>query len=200
MNRPKAASVPLEYGNLLKCVLRIGSLTQDELKLFLACAESLSLSRGECLLREGQICNHLYFVESGLLRTSLYDDHREANIGFTLDGQFVSNIKSLKLRQPSRCKISADEKTLVFRFEKGRLMELYNQSRALETFLRRILASLLIESNERIELLKLSSPTERYRFLLKSNPELIRRISVTHLSSYLGVARETLSRIRSKKV
>jgi len=45
---------------------------------------------------------------------------------------------------------------------------------------------------------KMYTPTERYRYIEKNNPRLLQRVSLTQIASYLGIARETLSRIRAK--
>jgi CRP-like cAMP-binding protein len=66
-------------------------------------------------------------------------------------------------------------------------------------FVRRLAIRLLLASEEHSNLFKLYTPTERYRYIEKNKPELLQRISLSQIASYLGVTRETLSRIRRKK-
>jgi CRP-like cAMP-binding protein len=185
---------------LLKQVTEISSLSDDSVKLLLTCAQQRELAKGQCLLNEGQICNYLYFVETGWLRTYINQDGKEINTSFTLEGSFTGNIKSLKTKEPSQCIIEAGERSLVTLFDKEDLLKLYSECSEIEFLCRKILGTFLIESNEQIDFYKLHSPAERYEYLVKNRPEMIRRIPVSQLSSYIGVARETLSRIRKKMV
>jgi CRP-like cAMP-binding protein len=181
---------------LLKKIKEMRSMSIDNIDLLLSCAEQIELKKGQRLLNEGQICNHLYFVEKGFIRTYIIQDGKEININFTFESNFNANIKSLKTNQPSKHIIEAGEKTLVTLFEKNTILELYNRSLEIELLCRKILGLLVIESNDFIDFYKLHTPTERYQYLMKHSPLIIQRISISQLSSYIGVARETLSRIR----
>lgn len=186
--------------NLLRKITEIATLSDSSIDLLLACAKQKEFARGQCLLNEGQICNDLYFVESGWLRTYINKDGKEININFTFEGNFTGNIKSLKTNQTSQYVIEAGERSLITLFDKDDLLKLYLQSTEIEALCRRILGIFIIESTEQIAFYKLHSPMDRYEFLIKNKPQMIQRISVSQLSSYIGVARETLSRIRKKKV
>ncbi|MBK6355051.1 MAG: hypothetical protein IPF46_17090 [Saprospiraceae bacterium] len=69
---------------------------------------------------------------------------------------------------------------------------------AIERVSRKVAEILMLNYKEHVNLLMKSNPEERYRYLLDTNPDLVKRISVTHLAQYLGISRETLSRIRAK--
>ena len=157
------------------------------------------MKKGECLLDEGQICNHVYFVEKGWLRTFYNRDGKDININFSFEGDFTGNIKSIKKEQPSSYIIVTGEKSVITSFDKKDLLKLYSNSSEIELLCRKIFGAFLIESNELIDLQKLHSPLERYEFLIKNKPEMIQKIPITQLASYIGVARETLSRIRKKQ-
>jgi CRP-like cAMP-binding protein len=185
---------------LSKKIKEITSLSDNSIDMLLTCAQQKEYPKGQCLLKKGQICNHLYFVEKGWLRTYIDKEGNDVNINFTFEGNFTSNIKSLKTKQSSQYIIKAGERSLVTLFDKDDLLELYSRSTEIELLCRKILGTFLIESNEQIAFYKLHSPIERYEFLIKNKPQMIQRISVSQLSSYIGVARETLSRIRKKKM
>jgi CRP-like cAMP-binding protein len=185
---------------LSKKITEITSLSDNSIDLLLTCAQQKEFLKGQCLLKKGQICNHLYFVEKGWLRTYIDREGKDININFTFEGNFTSNIKSLKTKQSSQYVIEAGERSLVTLFDKDDLLELYSHSSEIELLCRRILGTFLIESNEQVAFYKLNSPIERYEFLIKNKPQMIQRISNSQLSSYIGVARETLSRIRKSKM
>ena len=174
-------------------------LTASNLSLFLAAATQRSLLRGENILKQGQICKAVLFVEKGHLRTFFDKDGREINTSFTFEGNFTTNLKSLRSALPSEITIQAGEPTIVYEFNKDKLFELYKVSPEIESFGRKLIEQLLIVQEEHSNLFKIYSPTERYQYLLTKQPEILQRISLSQLASYLGIARETLSRIRKVK-
>lgn len=184
---------------LLNRIANMTSLSENSVNLLLSCAQQNEFSKGECLLDEGQICNYLYFVETGWLRTFYNQNGKDVNINFTFEGDFTGNIKSLKREEPSKQIIVAGENSVITSFDKKDLLRLYSDSLEIELLCRKILGTFLIESNEQIDFQKLHSPIERYEFLIKNKPEMIQKIPVSQLASYIGVARETLSRIRKNR-
>jgi len=58
---------------------------------------------------------------------------------------------------------------------------------------------MLLIAEEHINFYKMYTPTERYHYIEKNNPQLLQRVSLSQMASYLGVTRETLSRIRAKR-
>lgn len=175
------------------------SLSDNSVNLLLSGAQQNDFSKGECLLDEGQISNDLYFVEKGWLRTFYNQDGKDININFTFEGNFAGNMKSLKTEQPSKQIIVAGENSVITLFDKKYLLSLYSNSWEIELLCRKIFGTFLIESNEQIDFQKLHSPTERYKFLIRNRPEMIQKIPISQLASYIGVARETLSRIRKNR-
>jgi CRP-like cAMP-binding protein len=157
------------------------------------------LSKGENILEQGRICNNIFFVESGYLRTYIEIDGSEVNTDFIFENDFTTNLKSLRLSAPSDTTIQAGENSMIYVFEKKMLLSLYAESPEIESFGRKLLEQLLISQEEHTNLFKLYSPTERYHYLQIRKPEIIQRISLSQISSYLGVTRETLSRIRKKR-
>ena len=156
------------------------------------------LAKGSILLKQRQICKSVFFIEKGYVRTFMDKDGIEINIDFTLEGNFTTNLKSLRNNTPSDVVIQAGEALTVYEFDKDRLLQLYHVSAEIESFGRKLLEQLLIASEEHANLFKMFSPTERYQYLLTDKPEMLQRISLSQLASYLGIARETLSRIRKR--
>jgi CRP-like cAMP-binding protein len=156
------------------------------------------VSRKEYLLQEGEICKTIFFVEKGYLRTYYNKDGKEINLNFTLEGSFVTNLKSMRTQEPSDYIIEAGEESVVWMFDRTQLLALYDTSIEITHFGRNLLEHLLSEQEQQTDLFKLQSPTERYENLIKHQPELLQKISLSQLSSYLGISRETLSRIRNK--
>lgn len=157
-------------------------------------------SKGEIILKHGQICKAILFVEKGYLRTFIDRDGIEINTDFTFEGNFTTDLKSLRSASPAETTIQAGEPAIIYVFDKDKLLELYKVSAEIESFGRKLLEQLLIAREEHTNLFKIYSPTERYQYLETNKPGILQRISLSQLASYLGIARETLSRIRKNKV
>jgi CRP-like cAMP-binding protein len=176
----------------------IYKLSDDDLDLLASCAFVKHLKKGEALLRQGELCRSLYFVESGYLRT-FYDRNSSAvNMNFTFEGNFTTDVKSFRSRKPTEITIEAGEDASVWAFDISRLSGNYPPGSQVPTFIRRLAIGLLLASQAHNEMLKLHTPTERYRYIELNQPSLLQRVSLSHIASYLGLARETLSRIRGR--
>jgi CRP-like cAMP-binding protein len=184
---------------LYKRIIHLAPLSQESVEKLFEATWERQVSKGEIILREGQICKKILFVEEGYLRTYIVKDGVDINTDFTFEGNFTTNLKSLRSSLPSATTIQAGEATVVYEFEKDQLLELYKESPEIESFGRKLLEQLLIMQEEHTTLFKLFTPTERYNYLLTHKPQIIQRVSLSQLSSYLGIARETLSRIRKKR-
>src|SRR5450432_2101477 len=156
-------------------------------------------TKGEIILKQGQICTTIAFVEKGYLRTFIDKDDTEINTDFTFEGNFTTNLKSLRSSSFSDTTIQAGEPTTIYEFDKDKLIKLYKVSPEIESFGRKLLEQLLIAQEEHANLFKIYSPTKRYKYFQTNKPEILQRINLSQLASYLGIARETLSRIRRNK-
>jgi CRP-like cAMP-binding protein len=156
-------------------------------------------TKGEIILKQGQICKTIVFIEKGYLRTFIDKDGIEINTDFTFEGSFTTNLKSLRSATSSDKTIQAGEPTTIYEFDKDNLIELYKVSPEIESFGRKLLEQLLIAQEEHTNLFKIYSSTERYQYFQTHKPEILQRINLSQLASYLGIARETLSRIRKSK-
>src|SRR4051812_43317772 len=131
-------------------------------KLFTAAIQKHVL-KGANILREGQLCNAVFFVEQGYLRTFILKDDIEINTDFVFENNFTTNLKSLRLTIPSETYIQAGENSTIYEFPKTRLLELYKESPEIESFGRRLLEELLMAQEEHTNLFKIFSPAERYQ-------------------------------------
>ncbi|QHV97309.1 Crp/Fnr family transcriptional regulator [Spirosoma endbachense] len=155
--------------------------------------------KGETILQPGQLCKHIFFLQTGLLRSFQLKAGDERNVAFSLENSFLTDLKSLRNEQPSELTIQALEPSSVLSMAKVDLVGLYQQSHPIETLGRNLLETLLEEQEEYASWFTLYSAKERYDLLRQKKPDLIQRLPLGQLASYLGIRRETLSRIRRLK-
>lgn len=169
---------------------------QDTWLLFRTALVRQQFAQGEIILRPGQVCRHIFFLQTGLLRTFQIKDGDERTVAFALENSFVTDLKSLRTEQPTDVTIQALEPATLFSLAKADLIGLYGQSHQIEAFGRKVLEMLLEAQEEQASWFKLYSAKERYALLLQKQPALVQRVSLGHLASFIGIRRETLSRIR----
>jgi len=174
-------------------------IPDKDIPLIASWSQRQEFKKGTVLLKEGEICRSFYLVASGYLRTYYNKDGVAINMNFTFEGDFATNIKSVNTRQPSELIIEAGEKTSVWVFDLDIIPDRLNSHPQISLFVRRLAIHILLASEEHSNFFKTHTPTERYRFIEQHNPMLLQRISLSQIASYLGVTRETLSRIRGKR-
>lgn len=155
--------------------------------------------RKEFLLKAGHICKHIYFIESGLLRCFYNKDDTDVSSWFMKEGDVIISVESFFDQKPSYESIQALEDTLVHYISFQELEHIYHHFLEFN-FVGRILVQNYYKlSEQRLFSMRLQTAVERYHFLLENFPELVRRVPTGDIASYLGVSRETLSRIKKGK-
>ncbi|WP_240155004.1 Crp/Fnr family transcriptional regulator [Chitinophaga sp. Cy-1792] len=155
--------------------------------------------KNDFLLKAGEVCKSLYFIEKGACR-SFYDmDGIEKNTGFFFEGQIVTNITSLGNGDKSAYSIIVTEPTTAICFDRDKLFEISNGNKEIELLGRLCIRRFASIQEEFSKLFQLYSAEERLIYLENHHPEILQRVSLSQLASFLGVARETLSRIRKRR-
>ena len=185
---------------LFKQFNSLTEISEEAFEKIFQIAEKRCYTKGQNVLSEGKVCRHVLFVMSGYLRTYTNTESKEINTNFTFEGNFAADVKSLSSGAVSAVNIQAAEPATLYQFNRDLLLELYTSSPEIAAFGRKVLELLFSAAEEHSTLFKINSPAERYNYLLIQQPEMLQRVSLSQLSSYLGVARETLSRIRKNKV
>lgn len=174
----------------------IFGLSEKSEWLLQTAAQEKVFNKKAFLLREGQHCKHIWWIQTGLVKTFYNKDGKEINLEFTTENNFVAQLESLRKQTPSKFFIQAVEAATVLEFDRDKLSDLYLRSEEISHFGRSVITRLLAEQEAHANRFKILSPAERYKHLIRHRPELIQRVSLSQLASYLGISRETLSRLR----
>ena len=177
----------------------ITPLSDNSWHLLQSCFTERIFKKGELLVKEGQICQSVFFIVEGSCKSFHNLDGKEINTAFHFENDFATNIQSLTSHQPSTSSIKALEKTTVVILNKNKLLAAYSASHEIESFGRKVLELLLTRQTLHTESFKLLAPKHRFEHLVATQPDLLQRVSLTQLASYLGISRESLSRFRSAR-
>lgn len=166
--------------------------------MFIPYLKKKVLKKGDYFLREGQRVNEIAFVEKGVLRFFYLSDGKEINNHFFLENDYAVSYLDFLKGTRSRYYIQALEACELYTFNSSGLQAAYDQSKNWERFGRIIAESAYATSTNRFESFLFLSAKERYLQMQKDHPQFLQRIPLYHLASYLGIERESLSRIRKE--
>lgn len=179
-------------------IRKITDFSEDECSMFVPYLNKKKIKKGDYFLKENQPVNEIAFVEKGVLRLYYLADGKEINNHFFLENDYaVSYLDFLKQRR-SRYYIQALDDCELLTFNAESLQIAYNNSKNWERFGRIIAESVYAVATNRFESFLFLSAKERYLQMLNDYPKFIQRIPLYQLASYLGIERESLSRIRKE--
>ncbi len=155
--------------------------------------------KNEFLLRAGEKCNNLFYVEKGYCKSYFIIDDEKKNTGFFFENEIATDIQSFGSGNPSAFNMVACEPMTVVIFDRKTLFEISSQHIEIERLGRNCIRQFALRQEEFANMIQLYRPLERLDFLERRYPEMVQRVPLTQLASFLGVARETLSRIRKRR-
>jgi CRP-like cAMP-binding protein len=153
----------------------------------------------EYLLRNGNTSKQIFFIESGLVRCFYVRDRDEISSWFMKEGDVIISVESFFTQQASHENIQAIEDTVVYGIYYQQLQDIYRRYPEFNFIGRVLTEKYYTLSERRLYSMRLQSAEARYSYLLTHHHDIVGRIPVKHLASYLDISRETLSRIRHQK-
>ncbi|WP_143310563.1 Crp/Fnr family transcriptional regulator [Chitinophaga vietnamensis] len=186
-------------GTLIHHIMQVMTLPAPALDLFVSAAHTATLKKGAMLLVEGNRCRDIWYIESGACKVFHLKGGKEINTNFYFENTFFTNLASLRGQTPSLYNIQTIAPSVIWRWQEDDLRRIYQQSPEIVAFGKLWLEQMLMAQEAQAHWLQVHTPEERYQLLLENHPELLQRVSLTQLSSYIGISRETLSRIRKKR-
>lgn len=187
------------FEQLGEYLLTYQHLPQQDLQKIFAISKVLHLSKNEILQPIGKSCRNIYFINKGLARIYYYKDGLDITEGFAFEKNLAVRFESLFTGQPSRKGIQVLEDTKVIAISASELEKLYDVHPLIERLFRKLFEACHVETINRIETIQFHTAEERYKHLLQEAPDVIKRVQLKYIASYLGITQVSLSRIRSSK-
>lgn len=153
--------------------------------------------RGETILKEGEECKCMYYVERGMVRQFYHKNGKDVTEHFSFEGKIVWCIESLLKHVPSQITIEALETSHLFALPRKELFAAIDTCPELGILYRKITEHALISSQHHADSQRFENAQERYERLLNEKPEIILRAPMIHVASFLQMTPETLSRVRA---
>lgn len=153
--------------------------------------------KAEFLIREGEVEQYLYFIETGAVKVFYLTEFDEHIVRLGYDGSMLNSLSSFLKNEPSELYIEAIKKTTVKRIKKETIRRYVEQNEHSLRQYNRFLEMVLSQQIDREIDLLVTSPSERLKRVLKRSPKLFQYIPLKYIASYLRMKPETLSRIRN---
>ncbi|MEJ2880118.1 Crp/Fnr family transcriptional regulator [Pedobacter sp. GR22-6] len=155
------------------------------------------IRKKQYLLHEGDVCKYLSFIATGLVRTYNVDEKGDEHMSvFGWEGWWISDFNSFLSEVPAMFYIDAIEDSEVLMISRSDYDTLTIQVPIMDRYFRILFQNSLVTKERRLMSSITHSAQQKYVQLLNSNPEIINRIPQNMVASYLGIAPETLSRIK----
>ena len=152
--------------------------------------------RNAMIQQVGSSCRTVYFVKEGAARIFYYKDGIDITEHFAFTHEVIVRAESLFTGKPTMKGIQAIEDCTICGIDSLLLFRLYDQFHDLERLFRIIFEQEYVNAIRRIESLQFKSAKERYLDLLKTT-DLVQKIPLKYIASYLGITQVSLSRIRA---
>ncbi|HEY8660880.1 MAG TPA: Crp/Fnr family transcriptional regulator [Hanamia sp.] len=157
------------------------------------------LRKRQFLLQEGDVCKYTSFVEKGMLRTYTVDEKgNEPILQFSSEGWWIADIYSFLTDEPSLYNIEALEDCELLQITKPSWEILLQKIPVFERYFRILIQNNLIATQRRLMGAMSETAEEKYLKLIDNFPGCLQRVPQHMIASYLGITRETLSRIRKQ--
>lgn len=156
--------------------------------------------KGTLLMKEGQVPKECYFVLKGLVRQYQFLDGTEHTTEFYTESNGTVSSGHYTEQTPSTFYLECMEDCLLIAGNMNIEESHFEQFPILMEITKKMLESDLNKAKEKHATFILSSPKERYLNFLETRPDLLNRVPLHQVASYLGMTPESLSRIRKRIV
>lgn len=186
------------FKNIISFINQFALLSDNDIEDFIPLLKKEDYQKGDFILKEGQHCNQVKFVISGIYRVYQLRNGKEITSYFNYNDRnpLIASTESILSNQKSKEYIECLGPGFVLSLNYKDLLEIYKSSLAFNTFGRKMAELNYLLSIERIESLQYKTASDRYKSFLKLYPNLINQIPHHYIASYLGITPESLSRIR----
>lgn len=184
--------------NLLsKIVPRLNILKDDDFAVVDDLFTIKEYSAGDVILKSGQICRKLYFIQTGLVY-AFSNDESERISWYEFEGNSFTDVISFYSQSASNLSIKvAENKTIIASISFDDLDKLYSEHHSWAIWGARFHQQELLRLTHYYENLRTKDASQRYHELVDAFPEILQRIPLGHIASYLGISQVSLSRIRA---
>jgi CRP-like cAMP-binding protein len=159
----------------------------------------VTIKKNKDLQPIGHTCKTIYFINKGVARIYYFKDGIDITESFSFENNIIARVESLFTGKPSRKAIQVLEDAEIVAINATQLFKLYDHFPEIERLFRKIFEAGYVETVNRIEGIQFHPAEERYNALLHEAPNILMRVPLKYVASYLGITQVSLSRIRGHR-
>lgn len=159
----------------------------------------VNLAKGSVLISSAKTEEYVYFIKKGIVRAFVPTDENDITFWFGTEGEAVLSMKSYVANQKGYETIELLEDCELYKIKYADLLTLYQNDLSMANWGRVFAEKELLKTEERLISRQFKTASERYQELIAHNPDLIKRVQLGFIASYLGITQVSLSRIRAEK-
>lgn len=176
----------------------IGKLPEPSRHALKEIISEVAHPKGHILLKADRVEAKVYFIKKGIVRAYTEMDGGEITFWFGREGDTIVSMKSYVAGQKSYENIELLEDCELYEVRNQALHELYGKDIHIANWGRAFAEQELLKTEERFIGRQFKTSLERYTDLINTNPDLLQRVQLGYIASYLGITQVSLSRIRAK--
>lgn len=180
-----------------KYLEKLPTAPEDSRDVVYQAIDAVQFKKGDMPIREGERHGFAYFITKGAARSYYLKEGLEVNTWFAFENEFVGSLQNYR-QEISTETVEFMEDSECLRVDLALLKEQQAEDIFVSNFVCAVIEEYALFLEEKLRLLQHKEGIERYLHVVENEPYLLQRVPLGHLASYLGIARETLSRLRSK--
>ena len=178
-----------------KYILTYQSLNFEEWEQIERCLSRKDYAKGEVILASGKICRKLYFLKDGFLRFYMLKDGEKVSKFFTEAPYCFTSQRSFANGIPTEDTIEALKDSVIWEMDKTDAFDMLRIPNWSE-FIRKLIQEVQYFTEQILEETQNYTAEERYNRMLEQNSSILLHAPLKDVASYLGIAPQSLSRIR----
>lgn len=175
----------------------IHALPKESFAMLAAEGEEVTIDKNIEFIRSGHVEPYIYLIKSGIVRGYVCSDAKEITFWIGREGEVALSLESYINLKPGYESIVTIEPSVLFRISSASLHALYEKDVHLSNWGRKFAEREILRAEKCLIPQLFTTGKFRYLELLKTDPELLNRIPLEYLASYLGLTPVSLSRIRA---
>lgn len=186
--------------SLMEFLASIHSMSPELRATLFSNTHLVKVNKKHILLDIDEIQKSLFFIVKGIVRSYYLDSYGKDTTSWLLfEGDLAISVYSFFSQKRSFEVLETVEDTSLLVLSYDKLIDLYHLFPEFNFIGRILTETYYIKAEEKANELRVFTATERYQHLIEKYPNIIARIPLGMISSYLGITQSTLSRIRAKK-
>jgi CRP-like cAMP-binding protein len=184
--------------DLIESMNQVYPLKLDTISEIMKFTEVRTVSKGEYAIEQDKVSRHLIFIRKGIMRMGFLHDGREDTMMFGLDGDPFTSIESMMHGEPSKFFVEAITECEAYFIDLHKIMEMVERRPEMQRWLMQAALMELYYLGKKRRYFSDISSYDRWVMFIGQRPDLVDKVPTKYLAQYLGVSRETLSRVKSK--